>query len=147
MLSIYRRFSIHFRDSLSLVIPNYKNLEHWWLKMLFYCNVVIPPYKVSMSAVLLEICMHWVNRVSALRLIRLFILQKNQNNQSFTLFKFKLSKRWPSSSKFGKRSAFHNCYQKVMKIMTSIIVVHGVWRYASGHCVSCFPRVNTQSLS
>ena len=34
-VSIYRWFLICFRDSLSLVIPNNKRIEHWWLKVLF----------------------------------------------------------------------------------------------------------------
>ena len=34
--SMDRRFSIHFRGSLSLVIPNNKTIEHWPMKMLFY---------------------------------------------------------------------------------------------------------------
>ena len=38
---IYRLFSIRFHDSLSLVIPNNKTTEHWRLKMLYYCNVVM----------------------------------------------------------------------------------------------------------
>ena len=32
---IYRQFLIRSHDNLSLVIPNNKMLEHWWLKVLF----------------------------------------------------------------------------------------------------------------
>ena len=32
---IYRWFSIHSRGGLSLVIPNNKTLEQWWLKVMF----------------------------------------------------------------------------------------------------------------
>ena len=32
---IYRRFSIHSRDNLGLIIPNNKTVKHWRLKVLF----------------------------------------------------------------------------------------------------------------
>ena len=38
---IYRQFSIRSPDSLSLVIQKNKTIEHWWLKVLLYYNVVM----------------------------------------------------------------------------------------------------------
>ena len=37
-LRICKRLSIRSCDSLSLVIPNNKTIEHWRLKVLFYCD-------------------------------------------------------------------------------------------------------------
>ena len=42
LLCMYWRFLIRSRESLGLVIPNNKTIEHLRLKVLFYCNVVIP---------------------------------------------------------------------------------------------------------
>ena len=36
---IYRQFLFCSRDSLSLVIPNNRTIDHWQLKVLFYCLV------------------------------------------------------------------------------------------------------------
>ena len=57
--NIYRRFLIHSHDSLSLVIPNNKTLEHWLLKVTFIAlnsHTVLCLIKVNSNTI--ELIMH-----------------------------------------------------------------------------------------